>query len=737
MKRNPVLVRTALVVVAVLALLVQTSARPTDAQAADLTGFRPGLIISDAVFFDSTTMTAAQIDAFLDTKGAACQPGEMPCLKDYRQTTTTKAPDTNCPGGYAGAANESAGTIIAKVARACGINPQVLLVNLQKEQGLVTITKPTLSRYNKAMGFACPDSTGCDVTYYGFFTQVYKGAWQLQNYTHNPTRYGYRAGVTNQILYHPNTACGKKSVYIENQATANLYIYTPYVPNDAALAAGYGTGNSCSSYGNRNFYSYFTDWFGSTTANRLPVGQVEMVEATAGQIVVDGWAYDPDGSSPVQVAVSVDGAATNLTASAQRTVPGRSGPVGFTTTIKASTGEHAVCVSAKDTQTDRSTSLGCWTVSVAPTVSPSSGTGLVVGSTTRVLDTWTSNIGGATRCFSVQSAGVPAAATGVLLNVTTVAPTAPGNVVLYAEGSARPSSSNVNFEVGRDVAAATWVSLGADARLCLAGQGGAAVRVVVDVSGYTTSSAPVVTQVPTRLMDTRSTSRVGTQGSIPARTAVDVQVAGRAGVPPDARAVVATVTAVRPAGVGNLRVYPAGSATPDISTVNYAPGQEKANAVVVGLADGKVSLYSDTASDSVEVVVDVTGYVPASGTGYAPVTPTRILDTRASASASLRPFGTMTSGTVTLDARRLGAVPAGARAVVLNATSVSPNSLGNLRVHATGAVPSGSSLNYIIGRDVPNLVIVPIGPDGRIALTDDQVGQGTTDVTLDVVGYLR
>ncbi len=30
------------------------------------------------------------------------------------------------------------------------------------------------------------------------------------------------------------------------------------------LRAGYGEGDGCSAYGNRNFYNYFTDWFGST-----------------------------------------------------------------------------------------------------------------------------------------------------------------------------------------------------------------------------------------------------------------------------------------------------------------------------------------------------------------------------------------------------------------------------------------------------------------------------------------
>ena len=60
-----------------------------------------------------------------------------------------------------------------------------------------------------------------------------------------------------------------------NQATANVYYYTPYQPNSTALAAGYGTGDSCSAYGNRNFYNYFTDWFGSTRATNLTLAKSE------------------------------------------------------------------------------------------------------------------------------------------------------------------------------------------------------------------------------------------------------------------------------------------------------------------------------------------------------------------------------------------------------------------------------------------------------------------------------
>ncbi|MGK5113008.1 LGFP repeat-containing protein [Geodermatophilus sp. CPCC 205506] len=256
-------VRLLAAVVCVLAtaatLVVQTSSTP--AQAADLSAFRAGNIVSDAVYFNPSTMTPDQIQAFLVQKGANCTAGDL-CMKNYRVSTFTRT-GTNC-ATYPGGENERAADVIWKVAQVCGINPQVLLVTLQKEQGLVTATSPTASKYRIAMGYGCPDTAACDAQYYGFFNQVYMAAWQFRRYSTLPRNYGYKAGMNNTILWHPNSACGSTQVYIENQATANLYNYTPYQPNAAALAAGYGLGNSCSSYGNRNFFSYFSDWFGST-----------------------------------------------------------------------------------------------------------------------------------------------------------------------------------------------------------------------------------------------------------------------------------------------------------------------------------------------------------------------------------------------------------------------------------------------------------------------------------------
>ncbi|MFB4348240.1 hypothetical protein [Microbacterium sp. CR_7] len=242
---------------------VDSSIRKT----ADMSQFRPGNIISDAVFFDRSTMDAGQIQAFLNSKVGVCR-SSYACLKTYSQHTPNKAADAYC-NGYSAGLSELASTIIAKVAQSCGINPQVLLTILEKEQSLVTSAYPDAGRFTKAMGHACPDTAACDPAFAGFFHQVYGAARQFKIYAEGKWFTYYAPGRTWNILYNPNHACGSAPVYVENTATAALYYYTPYQPNRAALNNQYGLGDGCSAYGNRNFFRIFTDWFGSTQGKRL------------------------------------------------------------------------------------------------------------------------------------------------------------------------------------------------------------------------------------------------------------------------------------------------------------------------------------------------------------------------------------------------------------------------------------------------------------------------------------
>jgi len=228
--------------------------------------FDPGLIISDYNFYNPAAMTEPEIQAFLEAR--PCTPrDDSPCLADYRETTTFQR--AGGPGhctAYAGARNEPASRIIARVAKSCTISPRVLLVLLQKEQSL--LTRPSADGYLRATGYGCPDTADCESEYFGFFNQVYNAAWQFRQYSQAPDR-SFMIGTVS-VGFNPDGACGSSAVRIRNQATANLYNYTPYQPNKAALAHPKTDGDGCSTHGNLNFWIFYNHWFGASDVEGYP-----------------------------------------------------------------------------------------------------------------------------------------------------------------------------------------------------------------------------------------------------------------------------------------------------------------------------------------------------------------------------------------------------------------------------------------------------------------------------------
>jgi len=64
-----------------------------------------------------------------------------------------------------------------------------------------------------------------------------------------------------------------------------------------------------------------------------------------------------------------------------------------------------------------------------------------------------------------------------------------------------------------------------------------------------------------------------------------------------------------PTAAGNVRVYPAWSPVPNVSTVNYVPGQTRAGNAVIGLSpEGDLSILATQASGTVHAILDVVGY---------------------------------------------------------------------------------------------------------------------------------
>lgn len=285
------LVASLLVAPAATAVTPAAAATPAAAvdsaivQSASVVGFNAENLMSDSVFYDGAAMTAAEIQAFLDAKIGACRNGK--CLNvltaGISSRTAVYSQSTGnliCSAIQGGSMPVS--ELIYRVQVACGISAKVILVTLQKEQGLTTSKEPSDWNLKAAMGASCPDTAPCDPAFAGVGPQILKGTQQLKTY--KAANFAKQPGV-NFIGYSPNAACGGTNLNIQNYATAALYNYTPYQPNAAALAAGYGLGDGCSSYGNRNFYNYFTAWFGSTQGEAL---QLLQVSGTSNRYLVSG-----------------------------------------------------------------------------------------------------------------------------------------------------------------------------------------------------------------------------------------------------------------------------------------------------------------------------------------------------------------------------------------------------------------------------------------------------------------
>src|SRR5665648_196897 len=244
---------------------------------------------------------------------------------------------------------------------------------------------------------------------------------------------------------------------------------------------------------------------------------------------------------------------------------------------------------------------------------------------------------------------------------------------------------------------------------------------------------------PSRLLDTRA--GVGApKAPVVAGGTVALQVTGRGGVPASGvSAVVLNVTVTAPTRAGYLTVYGDGSPRPLASNLNFIPAQTVPNLVIAPVgANGKVALYNGS-TGTLQLVADVSGYyvagAPSVAGAFGSLAPSRLLDTRAGVGAPKAPV--VAGGTVALQVAGRGGVPAsGVSAVVLNVTVTAPTRAGYLTVYGDGTTrPLASNLNFIPAQTVPNLVIAPVGTNGKVALYNGSTG--TVQLVADVAGYYR
>lgn len=326
-----------------------------------------------------------------------------------------------------------------------------------------------------------------------------------------------------------------------------------------------------------------------------------------------------------------------------------------------------------------------------PASDPPKSSGITAISPVRVLDTRT-GLGGSPRPGAGETVTIDLAgalgvtASAAVLNIVAVDPDAPGFLSAVPCTPGRPETSSVNYAAHQVVANTTIATLTGDGKVCIFTS--ASSDIVVDVTGWLHPSVAgrLASADPGRLADTRKTGRLGAGGVLVVPLPDDA--------PADTTGVAVNLTVVSPDAAGHLTAYPCGQGRPETSSLNYLGGDVRANNAIIATPGRLLCVYTLVPAD---VVVDLTGYVAASGRRYVPAQPTRVADTRPSEGG----VGPLDPG----EARRfrVPAPSAGqAGAAYLNVVAVGHRVPGFTTLYDCGERPFTSTLNQMPGQVVAN-----------------------------------
>jgi hypothetical protein len=356
--------------------------------------------------------------------------------------------------------------------------------------------------------------------------------------------------------------------------------------------------------------------------------------------------------------------------------------------------------------------------------------------------------------------GVPATGvSAVVLNVTVTAATDAGVITVSASDDATsPDASSLNYVRGQTVPNLVVARVGTDGQVDLTNTAvaGSSIQLVADVSGYYLGPVPASSGVfgalpAGRLLDTRDGTGVTTPGPIAADGTVELTVAGQGGVPDSGvSAVVLTVTATGATATGSVTAYASGDPAPTSSTgadFEYVPGRTGVHTVVAPVGDdGMIDIVNQSDEGAeVQLVVDVSGYYltgrPDAAGGFGALPPGRVLDTeRGVGLIGVTAGAVPPGGVVTFQVTGHEGVPIdNVSAVVLNVTASNADGPGVVAAYASGkpkpTVNTASNLNYIVNTITSNLVIAPVGADGRVNLVNFSAQKSSVQLRADVTGY--
>ena len=202
------------------------------------TEFNPNNIVSDNFLTDKNSMTAQQIQQFVNNKG-----GTLGVYID---------PEVKLPAYF----------VIWQASQEFGINPKFLLTMLQKEQSLVTDKNPTQNQYDWATGYSCYGGICLD-DYKGFSRQVRSTANKFINSyltdlnTLGKHKNGFYCTFTKWCVGDAKETQDSQLIIPQNKVTSALYTYNPY--RGGTVVEGMKVG------ANYNFWKIWKEWFSETT----------------------------------------------------------------------------------------------------------------------------------------------------------------------------------------------------------------------------------------------------------------------------------------------------------------------------------------------------------------------------------------------------------------------------------------------------------------------------------------
>ncbi|WP_329565297.1 PKD domain-containing protein [Kitasatospora sp. NBC_01266] len=185
-----------------------------------------------------------------------------------------------------------------------------------------------------------------------------------------------------------------------------------------------------------------------------------------------------------------------------------------------------------------------------------------------------------------------------------------------------------------------------------------------------------------------------------------------------------------------------GSTSPwSLESFSFDFGDGSSPVTTTDVITGTSHTYANEGDYTVTLTVTDTGgrsektsqllHVAYQAGAFHPTTPMRLLDTRTLPS-SVAAGGTFDLQLLPNYSNYFGYQQP--TAVVLNVTAVSKGRDGHVTVYPTGSKqPTTSSVNYVGGQAVPNLITVPVGPTGAVSFANSWGGD--VDLVVDISGF--